>query len=49
MDLLKVIRARRSFKRIAMGVALGYRDWDYPVNQFERGRGKLEEFVTWAS
>jgi len=32
--------------RIAMDGALGYPDWDYPVNQFERGRGKLEEFVT---
>ncbi len=36
-------------KKIAMGVALGYPDWDSPVNQFERTRGKLEEFVTWAS
>lgn len=36
-------------KIIAMGLALGYPDWDSPVNQFERSRGKLEEFVTWAS
>jgi len=36
-------------KKIAMGVALGYPDWDSPVNQFERSRGKLEEFVTWPS
>lgn len=34
-------------QRIIMGVALGWPDSSNPVNQFERKRGNLEEFVQW--
>ena len=29
--------------------AMGYPDWDSSVNNFERKRAGLEEFVTWVS
>jgi len=34
-------------KTIAMGVALGYPDWESPANAFERVRADLDELVTW--
>ena len=34
-------------KTIVMGAALGWPDPDAPVNQFERQRGSLDEFVQW--
>ncbi len=33
---------------IAIGTALGYPDWEAPVNRFQRKRASLEELVTWA-
>ena len=30
-----------------IGTALGYPDWESPVNHFERKRSDLDEFVTW--
>ena len=32
---------------IILGTALGYPDWDAPVNLFERERAELGEFVRW--
>lgn len=32
---------------IAIGTALGYPDWEAPVNRFRRKRASLEELVTW--
>jgi nitroreductase len=34
---------------IVIGTALGYPDWASPVNNFERERAELDEFVTWVS
>jgi nitroreductase len=34
---------------VVIGTAIGYPDWDSPVNNFERKRAKLDEFVTWVS
>lgn len=34
-------------KIIVIGSALGYPDWDSPVNQFERERAALDELVIW--
>jgi nitroreductase len=34
-------------KTIVMGAALGWPDPEAPVNQFERNRGSLDEFVKW--
>ena len=32
-----------------IGMALGYPDWDSPVNHFERERADPDEIVTWVS
>jgi nitroreductase len=34
-------------KTIAIGAAIGYPDFNAPVNKFERERAPLNEFVTW--
>ena len=35
-------------RRIVLGIALGYPDWDYELNNFERSRADLDECVFWA-
>jgi nitroreductase len=32
-----------------IGTAMGYPDWDSPVNDFERNRADLDEIITWVS
>lgn len=34
-------------KTIVIGTAIGYPDWDSPVNRFERDRAPLDELVSW--
>jgi nitroreductase len=34
-------------KKIVVGIALGYPDPSFPLNNFERDRAKLNEFVHW--
>jgi len=34
-------------KKIVVGIALGYPDPSFPLNNFERNRAKLDEFVHW--
>jgi len=34
-------------KNVIIGVALGYPDWDIPINQFKSQRDNLEKFVRW--
>ena len=34
-------------KRFIVSIALGYPDWDFPVNAVETNRDSLEVFVTW--
>jgi len=34
---------------IVIGAAMGYPDRESPVNNFERKRAELDEFVTWVS
>jgi nitroreductase len=36
-------------KVIVIGTALGYPDWDSPINHFKRERATLDEMVTWVS
>jgi len=36
-------------KRLIVAIAIGYPDWDHPVNQFSRDRETLENLVTWKS
>jgi nitroreductase len=46
-DVLREVLSRTEGKRFVVGVALGVPDRNTPVNQFERQRAELEEFVTW--
>ena len=34
-------------KNVISGVALGYPDWDVPINQFKSQRDNLEKFIRW--
>lgn len=34
-------------KNVVIGVALGYPDWDVPINRFKSRRDDLEKFVRW--
>jgi len=34
-------------KNVVIGVALGYPDWDVPINQFKSQRDNLEKFIRW--
>jgi len=34
-------------KNVVIGVALGYPDWDAPINRFKSQRDDLEKFVRW--
>jgi nitroreductase len=34
-------------KNVVIGVALGYPDWEVPVNRFKTQRDELEKFVRW--
>jgi nitroreductase len=34
-------------KNVVIGVALGYPDWDHPINRFKSPRDTLEKFLRW--
>jgi nitroreductase len=34
-------------KRIIIGIAIGYPDWEHPLNSLRTGREPVEELVTW--
>ena len=34
-------------KNVVIGVALGYPDWDVPINRFQSQRDHLDKFVRW--
>lgn len=44
---LRKIAAVAADKKIVAGIALGYPDWTFPLNKFERERAQLTEFVHW--
>ena len=46
-DLLRKIASIPDDRRIAVGIALGYPDPDYPLNRFERKRAEPREIVHW--
>lgn len=46
-DLLREQLPGASDKCFVIGVALGYPDWESPINRFERERADLDELVTW--
>jgi nitroreductase len=46
-DPLRKIASIPDDRRIAVGIALGYPDPDYPLNRFERKRAEPREIVHW--
>ena len=44
---IRKIAAIPEGKKIVVGIALGYPDPSFPLNNFERDRAKLNEFVHW--
>jgi nitroreductase len=44
---IRKIAAIPEDKKIVVGIALGYPDMSFPLNNFERNRAKLDEFVHW--
>ncbi|PKN51767.1 MAG: hypothetical protein CVU55_09980 [Deltaproteobacteria bacterium HGW-Deltaproteobacteria-13] len=46
-DEIRKIAAIPEDKKIVVGIALGYPDSAFPLNNFERDRMKLTEFVHW--
>jgi nitroreductase len=44
---IRKIAAIPDNKKIIVGIALGYPDESFPLNNFERERAKLDEFVHW--
>jgi len=48
-DLVRELFSVPETKTIVMGAILGWPDPEAPVNQFERQRGSLDEFVKWVN
>lgn len=46
-EAVRQIAGMPESQKIAMGIAIGYPDWDFPVNRLETGREPLENIVTW--
>ncbi|NLA40366.1 MAG: hypothetical protein GX874_02995 [Smithella sp.] len=44
---IRKIAAVPDDKKIIVGIAMGYPDQSFPLNQFERERATLDEFVFW--
>lgn len=45
-DMRTVLNIPES-KRIVVGIAIGYPDWDHPLNSLRTDREPVEELVTW--
>lgn len=46
-EILRRIAGIPENRRIAVGVAIGYPEADFPLNNFERKRAAVNEFVKW--
>ena len=46
-DTLRKILEIPDSKLIVLGIAIGYPNWDDPVNQFQSERAPLEEIGKW--
>jgi nitroreductase len=46
-SLLRRILSIPADRKIAMGIAMGYPDENYPLNNFERKRVDISEYVKW--
>jgi nitroreductase len=46
-DVVREIAGIPATKKLAVGIAIGYPDWDLAVNQFRSSREPLENIVSW--
>lgn len=46
-DAVREIAGIPRSKRLVIGIAIGYPDWDLPANQFRSSREPLDRLVTW--
>lgn len=46
-DIIRKIASIPAERKIIAGIALGYPDWDCELNQFERSRASVDEYVQW--
>jgi len=46
-DVLRSVLGIPDSKLIVLGIAIGYPDWDDPVNEFRSERAPLDEIVRW--
>jgi nitroreductase len=45
--LLRKVLSIPADRKIAIGIAMGYPDLDFPLNRFERKRADVSEYVKW--
>jgi nitroreductase len=46
---IRKIAAIPKDKKIVVGIALGYPDWSFPLNNIKRERAQISEFVHWVN
>lgn len=46
-DVVREILGIPRSKKLVIGIAIGYPDWDLPVNRFRSSREPLDKIVTW--
>jgi nitroreductase len=46
-EVLRKVLAIPESKLIVLGIAIGYPDWDDPVNKFRSDREPLDKVATW--
>lgn len=46
-DVVRELAGIPKQKRLVIGIALGYPDWDYPANQLKTERAAVDEVTTW--
>ena len=46
-DILRKVLGIPDSKLIVLGIAIGYPDWEDPVNQFRSEREPLDNITTW--
>lgn len=46
-EVIRQILSITEFKKIAIGIAIGYPDWNFPANRFQSTREPLASVATW--
>ena len=46
-EVIRRITGIPESQKIAIGIAIGYPDWDFPANKLQSSREPLEDMITW--